>query len=124
MSWGWETPTEYLQSLWIKDVKKMTFAEKIIIEEMKQLELIKDEINALEDNSNLESNEIIFPFPMEGKFREEYIRNFLYYKKYKFVNLKDTLVIPPNLEGDEFFDDRLRNLKDVDIDHLIEKCKY
>ena len=96
--------------------------EKKIIEEMKQLDFINEEIAALEQNVNLESNEIIFPFPMEGKFRDEYIKNYIYFKKFRFVNLEDTLVIPPNLEGDDFFDNRLKNLKDVDIDNLIEKC--
>lgn len=102
----------------------MTFMEKKMIEEMKQLELIIEEIAAFEQNYNLETNEIIFPFPMEGKFREEYIQNYLYVRKYKFVNLEDTLVIPPNLEADDTFDNRLKNLKDVDIEGLIEKCKF
>ncbi len=96
--------------------------EKKIIEEMKQLDLIVEEIAALEQNSNLESNEIIFPFPMEGKFREEYIQNYLYFRKFRFVNLEDTLVIPPNEDGDDNFDNRLKNLKDVEIENLIEKC--
>lgn len=90
---------------------------------MKQLDLIMEEIAALEQHSNLETNEIIFPFPMEGKFREEYIQNYLYFKKFRFVKLEDTLIIPPNLEADDTFDNRLKNLKDVDIEALIEKCK-
>lgn len=101
----------------------MTFLEKKMIEEMKQLDLITDEIAALEQHMQLESNEIIFPFPMEGKFKDEYIQNYLYFQKYRFVNLIDTLIIPPNTDGDDCFDKRLRELKDVDIDQLIEKCK-
>jgi len=96
--------------------------ENKMIEEMKQLDLINEEIAALEQNVNLESNEIIFPFPMEGKFREEYIRNYLYFRKFRFVNIEDTLIIPPNIDGDDTFDNRLKNLKDVDIESLIEKC--
>lgn len=95
-----------------------------MIEEMKQLELIMDEIGALEQLTSLDSDEIIFPFPMEGKFREEYIQNYLYYKKFRFVKLEDTLIIPPNFEKEDTFDNRLMNLKDVDIEELIEKCNY
>jgi hypothetical protein len=97
--------------------------EKKMIEEMKQLDMINEEIAALEYNANLDTNEVIFPFPMEGKFREEYIQTYLYYKRYKFVKLEDTVVIPPNLEEDDTFDNRLKNIKDVDIELLIEKCR-
>lgn len=102
----------------------MTFMEKKMIEEMKQLDLMTEEIGALEQHADLEKNEIIFPFPMEGKFKEEYIQNYLYVKKFRFVSLEDTLVIPPNLDEDDTFDNRLKNLKDVDIEDLIEKCKF
>ena len=101
----------------------MTRMEKVILREMEEMEMIKEEYAALEQLSNLESNEIVFPFPMEGKFREEYIQTFMYYRKFRYVKLEDTLVIPPNLDEGDYFDNRLRNLKDVDIDDLIEKCK-
>lgn len=124
MSWGWETPTEYLRSLWVKDIKKMTIIEKQIIKEMKELEMIKEEIAALEYNESLDDTEVIFPFPMEGKFREEYIQNYLYFRKFRYVKLEDTLLIPPVEDAYDTFDYRLKNLKDVDIDELIEKCIY
>ena len=102
----------------------MTIMEKEMIKEMKELEMIKEEIAALEYNETLDKNEVIFPFPMEGKFREEYIQNYLYFRKFRYVKLEDTLLIPPVEDAHDTFDWRLRNLKDVDIDDLIEKCKY
>jgi hypothetical protein len=104
-------------------MKRMTIMEKEMIKEMKELEMIKEEIAALEYNQSLDTMDIIFPFPMEGKFREEYIQNYMYVRKFRYVKLEDTLLIPV-MEGTyDTFDYRLRNLKDVDIDDLIEKCK-
>jgi hypothetical protein len=98
----------------------MTIIEKLMYEELKEFDQIKEEIIALQEAENLKEPEIYLPFPMDDKFKEEYLATVKHMLKYQKVNLHDTMFVPFKIK-EETFDDRLRKL--MDVDEEIRKCK-
>jgi hypothetical protein len=121
LSWGWGSKSLYLRSLPLKNPLKLTFMEKFMKEELDELEHIKNEIMALEKMEKEKPIEITIPFPMEEKFKQEYIAKCKHFFKHHTVNLIDTYLIPYEIPKETFMD-RLRNLPDIDIDEEIRLC--
>jgi hypothetical protein len=122
ISWGWDTKESYLASLYLKNPKSLTIIEKLILEEMKELDIIKEEIDILYTAMTTREPDDVLPFPMEENYKREFLANIEYIKKYRTVNLNDTAIIPYELPEESFMD-RLMKLEGVDIKEEIRKCK-
>ncbi len=122
LGWGWETPSAYLFSLKIKDKEKLTCIEKLMLEELKEFDLIEKEIMTLQQAVYTREPDLTLPFPMDEAYKKQYIAALEHIRKFKTIDMRDTAFIPYELPEESFMD-RLRNLPDVDIDEEIKKCK-
>lgn len=118
LDWGWGTRADYLDSLYKKDANKLTSVEELMLKELKELDHIDEEIALLERANNMKEPELILPFPMEGRFKDEFISLVKHNWKYYTVNVLDTIIVP-YLIPEETFMDRLRKIPGVDIDEEI-----
>jgi hypothetical protein len=100
----------------------MTFIEKQMSKELKEFDLITEEIEALEELRLRQEQPIWCPFPLKGAFKEEFIRGYNHMMKYKRVYIEDTMLIPYHVP-EETFDDRLRKIKGFDLDKELENGK-
>jgi hypothetical protein len=121
ISWGWETHNSYLYSLTVKDEASLTSIEKLMLEELKEHKLIEEEIMTLIEAINNREPEVVLPFPMEEGYKREYLAMLEHSKKFRSVDIHDTMFIPYELPTETFMD-RLRKLPDVDIDKEIKLC--
>ncbi len=94
-----------------------------MLEEMKELDLISEEINVLYEAIKNRELDTELPFPMDEKFKREFIANIEYAKKFRTVNLNDTALVPYEVP-EETFMDRLMKIEGVDIKEEIRKCKF
>jgi hypothetical protein len=104
----------------MKDEDKLTFIEKLIKEELIEFGEIDREIELLEDAERTKDPEIILPFPMSEKYKQELIHDIQHTLKFKLLDGKDTNLFPYE-PLEETFDDRLRKIPGVDIDEEIRK---
>ncbi len=122
LEWGWESIAEYVHSLKVKDEKSMTTFEVIMAEELKEIDLVEQEMYLLEQAHKLKEPDDILPFPMDERMKLQWLSRIEHFKKFHTVDVMDTEIIPWELHQ-ETFDDRLRNLEGVDIDEEIRLCK-
>lgn len=101
----------------------MTFIEKQMIKELKEFDLINQEIGALEEFQSTQERQIISLFPLKGAFKDEYIKSYKHMMKYKRVFIEDTMLIPYRIQ-EETFDDRLKKIKGFDLEKELNDCKY
>jgi len=121
LEWGWYSLDGYIKSLLIKDYDKLTTVEKLMYEDMQDIKLIEEEIKLLEDTHYNLIPECIAPFPLVGKFKEQFISSYNYAMKYRRVKFEYTMLCPISIP-EETFDDRLRKVG-FNIDEEIKKCK-
>jgi hypothetical protein len=120
LDWGWYSMDGYIRSLIVKDYDKMTTVEKMMYEDMQDIKAIEEEIMLLEKASvDLIPTELA-PFPLEGKFKEMYLKAWEYNNKFRRAYFEDTILCPYSLP-EETFDDRLRKIG-VDLDEEIRLC--
>ncbi len=123
LDWGWVDRPEYLISIRKRDYDRLTSIEKMMLEEMNQLDQINEEIKLLEEAERLKEVEIVLPFPMEGKFKDEFIMTVKNALRANTFNLTDSIIIPFQFR-EETFMDRIKKIPGVDIDEEIRKCIY
>jgi hypothetical protein len=119
-SWGWFDTQTYLKALMMKEHDKMSIVEKLIFDDMKEIDLMYDEVLMTEQSMGELQEEPEAPFPLVGKFKEQYIAAYNYAMKFRRVEFADTVFCPHAMPG-ESFDDRLRKLG-VDPDEEVRKC--
>lgn len=120
VKWGWDSIPLYLESLNIKDPLKLTFGEKLMKRELDEMEHIKQEIMTLEKSEEMKGIEIELPFPMEGKFKEEFINYSKYLLKHRVVDIRDTYLIPYQFPEESFMD-RVNKIPGIQAE--IKLCK-
>jgi len=123
LEWGWETTNSYLYSLKIKNEDKLTCIEQLMLEELRELDLIEQEISVLNHAIRTRQPEFILPFPMDENFKQEYLKNLEHLKRFQTVNMNDTIAIPYAIPT-ETFDDRLNMLENIDIKEEVRICKH
>lgn len=82
---------------------------------------VLEDIQALDYAQRSIEPPLVFPFPLEGKLKEEVMRIHEHIKKYETVDMEDTILIPRALQG-ESFDDRLKKIQGYDIEELKRQC--
>ncbi len=122
VEWGWYSMDGYIRSLMVKDYEKMTTVEKNMYEDMQDIRAMEEEIRLLEDASKNVIPTNLAPFPLEGKFKDMFLKAWDYNNKFRRVYFEDTMLCPYGAPF-ETFDDRLRKLG-FDLDAEIKKCNY
>jgi hypothetical protein len=121
-SWGWYDTQTYLKALMMKEYGKMSIVEKMMYDDMKEMEHMVEEMQMVEESMKEMYQEPKAPFPLVGKFKERFLASYHYAMKFRQVKFADTRFCPRALP-EESFDDRLRKMG-VDPDEEIRKCKY
>lgn len=120
--WGWDHLGEYIHSIKVRDKNSLTSIEKIMLEEILELDQIEEEILTLEKALQFKEEPVVLPYPMDEKDKREFLRKLEYVNKFKTMNILDTPIIPYQFP-EETFDDRLRKIPGIDIDEEIRICK-
>jgi hypothetical protein len=120
-NWGWFSTDTYIKALLMKDHGKMTIVEKLMYQDIKEIDQIYEEIVMIEQSEDPESEEIVAPFPLKGKFKEHFIATVKHARKFRTVKFTDTIFCPHALP-EETFTDRLRK-SGFDVEGEIQKCK-
>lgn len=97
MNWGWSNPEVYINALRVKDRTKMTIIESLMIGQMEELDHLNEEVNALRIAYENREPEVKFPFPLEGRFKDEVLRHFHYWKKYRTIDIEDVYIYHFNI---------------------------
>lgn len=122
--WGWADDKVYFNAIKNKDEENLTFGERLIVNELNEIELIKEEIDCLEEARSLiefENNfKVEFNFPVSDQLRKEIEDLNSYVMKYRTYNIEDTNMIPLNHKEQPDIMDVLRNDKSFDIDEIIK----
>lgn len=121
--WGWADEKVYFNAIRNKDEENLTFGEQLILNELKEIELIEEEIHCLEEARLMIEFENQFKldvgFPISAELRKELEDRLSYAMKYRTYNIEDTALIPLNDKETPDIMDVLRNDKSFDIDELI-----
>jgi hypothetical protein len=122
VSWGWQNPDLYMKGFLLKEYEKMTIVEKMMYQDIEEMKQVEQEISLVEDTLGDVSQEPEAPFPLVGRFGEEYKAAYKYAMKYRTVKFEDTLFCPRALPEETFYD-RLRKIG-IDPDEEIAKCNF
>ena len=125
--WGWADEKVYFNAIRNKDEENLTFGERLILNELKEIELIDEELACLEEARQMIEFENLFKldvgFPISSELRKELEQRINYSLKYRTYNIEDTILIPYNDREIPDIMDVLRNDKSFDIDELIRMDK-
>lgn len=106
---------EYLTLLEVMDEENMRDWEKRLMAEIRELRLINDDIRALQEHLRVKKKEVRIPdWIRDPQLRQEYYQMMVYCEKYETVDIRDTLLLPTPATRGPDFDERLREVLDVD----------
>ena len=114
--------TLYFQQLEVMDKDKMLDWEKEFMNEVYQLRGIKEDIHALKNRySDIQEKTLILPDWMRSeRLKQKFIADHEYMQKYMFIDIRDTLLIPPPPNRGPSFEERLRIATGGKIDEFIK----
>ena len=112
--------SEYMLLLENMDPENMNDWERRLMGEIAELRVIRDDVKALQIHLREKSREPVVPeFVMDPLLRQQYYQMLVFAEKYETVDINETLLLPtPAYRGPDF-EERLREV--IDVDALIEK---
>ena len=109
----------YMMTLEVMDDDKRKDWERRLIAEMEELRMIDSDVKALQTHLQEKPAELVLPdFIMSDYMKEEAMQMLTYAEKYLTIDIRDTNLIPIPIEKGPDFDERLREI--IDIDAHIE----
>ena len=94
--------------------------ESRMMSEIKELRIIQEDILALQDHIRIRRNEVYVPeWIMDPQLRQEAYQLLTFADKYQTVDINDTKLIPTPLYKGPDFEERLREV--IDVDEMVAK---
>ena len=110
----------YMMTLEVMDDDKRKDWERRLMSEITELRMIDSDVKALRTHLNEKEPAITIPeWIMDPQIREEARQLLTYAQKYQTIDIRDTPFIPTPREKGPDFDERLREI--IDIDAHIEE---
>ncbi|CAI2360045.1 unnamed protein product [Moneuplotes crassus] len=119
---GYNNYSDYFDQLQVIDPEKMMPWERAFLSELDELKGIKEDIETLKKKRELEeeSNHELEDWVRTPEIRAKAMKEVAYYKKFKSINILDTVIIPlPEATGPSF-EERLRLATGGKIDDFID----
>lgn len=108
----------YLMQLFVMNEENMKPWERRMMDEIKQLRMIEEDIQAIRLLIAEQNDKIVVPnFIMDPQMREEAYQILSYDAKFRTVDMRDTILIPLPRKLEPGFDERLREA--IDVDQLV-----
>ena len=94
--------------------------ERRMMSEIRELRIIQEDILALQDHIQIRRNEVYVPeWVMDPQLRQEAYQLLTFAEKYQTVDINDTRLIPTPLHKGPDFEERLREV--IDVEELVAK---